>query len=374
MYHIVSSLYRELVVRVAVEIVLSDDEVLGLSKLSKSRSVSVRLAERSRIVLLAGKGMTNEEIGFELGITRQKAGRWRERYADSGVEGISQDAYRPGRKPKISSRKVAQVIRLTMQETPENATHWSQRLMADKAGISMSSVGRIWKSHGLKPHRINTFKVSNDKEFAEKLEAIVGLYLSPPENAIVFSCDEKSQIQALDRTQPGLPMKKGRAATMTHDYKRHGTTTLFAALNILTGEVLGTCAERHRHQEWLKFLRQINKSTPKDKEIHIICDNYATHKHPKVKSWLKYHKRFHVHFTPTSASWLNMVERFFRELTEKQLKRGVFSSVEELEQTVMAFIETHNQAPAPYIWTKSASDILEKVKRGREKLNKLQTV
>ena len=374
MYHIVSSLYRELVVRVAVEIVLSDDEVLGLSKLSKSRSVSVRLAERSRIVLLAGKGMTNEEIGFELGITRQKAGRWRERYADSGVEGISQDAYRPGRKPKISSRKVAQVIRLTMQETPENATHWSQRLMADKAGISMSSVGRIWKSHGLKPHRINTFKVSNDKEFAEKLEAIVGLYLSPPENAIVFSCDEKSQIQALDRTQPGLPMKKGRAATMTHDYKRHGTTTLFAALNILTGEVLGTCAERHRHQEWLKFLRQINKSTPKDKEIHIICDNYATHKHPKVKSWLKYHQRFHVHFTPTSASWLNMVERFFRELTEKQLKRGVFSSVEELEQTVMAFIETHNQAPAPYIWTKSASDILEKVKRGREKLNKLQTV
>ncbi len=374
MYHIVSSLYRELVVRVAVEIVLSDDEVLGLSKLSKSRSVSVRLAERSRIVLLAGKGMTNEEIGFELGITRQKAGRWRERYADSGVEGISQDAYRPGRKPKISSRKVAQVIRLTTQETPENATHWSQRLMADKAGISMSSVGRIWKSHGLKPHRINTFKVSNDKEFAEKLEAIVGLYLSPPENAIVFSCDEKSQIQALDRTQPGLPMKKGRAATMTHDYKRHGTTTLFAALNILTGEVLGTCAERHRHQEWLKFLRQINKSTPKDKEIHIICDNYATHKHPKVKSWLKYHQRFHVHFTPTSASWLNMVERFFRELTEKQLKRGVFSSVEELEQTVMAFIGTHNQAPAPYIWTKSASDILEKVKRGREKLNKLQTV
>ena len=360
--------------RVAVEIVLSDDEVLDLSKFSKSRSVSVRLAERSRIVLLAGKGMTNEEIGFELGITRQKAGRWRKRYAESGVEGIRQDAYRPGRKPTISSRKVAQVIRLTTQEKPKNATHWSQRLMAEKAGISMSSVGRIWKSHGLKPHRISTFKVSNDKEFAEKLEAIVGLYISPPDNAIVFSCDEKSQIQALDRTQPGLPMKKGRAATMTHDYKRNGTTTLFAALNTLTGEVLGTCAERHRHQEWLSFLRQINKSTPKDKEIHIICDNYATHKHPKVKSWLKYHKRFHVHFTPTSASWLNMVERFFRELTEKQLKRGVFSSVEELKQTVMAFIETHNQAPAPYIWTKSASDILEKVKRGREKLNKLQTV
>ena len=196
---------------------------------------------------------------------------------------------------------------------------------------------------------ISTFKISNDQEFAEKLEAIVGLYISPPENAIVFSCDEKSQIQALDRTQPGLPMKKGRAATMTHDYKPHGTTTLFAALNTLTEEVLGTCAERHRHQEWLAFLRQINKSTPKDKEIHIICDNDATHKHPKVKSWLKYHKRFHVHFTPTRASWLNRVERFFRELSEKRLKRGVFSSVEELEESVMTFIKTHNEASTPYI-------------------------
>ena len=360
--------------RVAVKIILSDEEVVHLSKISKSRSVSVRLAERSQIILLAGKGLTNEEIAEELGVTRQKAGRWRQRYAERGIEGISKDAPRPGRKPKISSRKVNQVIRLTTQTTPENATHWSQRLMAEKAGISMSTVGRIWKSHGLKPHRVSTFKLSNDKEFAEKLEAIVGLYVSPPENAIVFSCDEKSQIQALDRTQPGLPMKKGKAATMTHDYKRHGTTTLFAALNTLTGEVLGTCAQRHRHQEWLVFLREINKTTPKDKEIHIICDNYATHKHPKVKSWLKYHKRFHVHFTPTSASWLNMVERFFRELSEKQLKRGVFSSVDELEESVMAFIEKHNKAPAPYIWTKSASDILEKVKRGRERLNKLQTV
>jgi transposase len=361
-------------VRVAVDIVLSDEEARELSRLSKSRSVSVRLAERSRIVLLANKGMTNEEIGDELGITRQKAGRWRNRYAERGLEGISRDAPRPGRKPRISSRKVAQVIRLTTQTTPKDATHWSQRLMSEQVGISMSSVGRIWKSHGLKAHRLSTFKISHDKQFAEKLEAIVGLYLSPPDNAIVFSCDEKSQIQALDRTQPGLPMKKGRAATMTHDYKRNGTTTLFAALNTLTGEVLGTCAQRHRHQEWLAFLREINKTTPKDKEIHIICDNYATHKHPKVKSWLKYHKRFHVHFTPTSASWLNMVERFFRELSEKQLKRGVFRSVKELEQSVMSFIDTHNAAPAPYIWTKSASDILEKVKRGREKLNKLQTV
>jgi transposase len=226
--------------RVATEIALSKDEATQLNKLSKSRSVSVRLAERSRIVLLADTGMTNEEIGIELGISRQKAGRWRDRYAEGGIEGIRQDAYRPGRKPKINSRIVTKVINLTTQTTPENATHWSQSLMAEKVGISMSSVGRIWKKHGLKPHRISTFKLSNDKAFAEKLEAIVGLYMSPPENAIVLSCDEKSQIQALDRTQPGLPMKKGRMATMTHDYKRNGTTTLFAALNTLTGEVLAT--------------------------------------------------------------------------------------------------------------------------------------
>ncbi len=360
--------------RAAVEILLSGEETHQLTRFANSRSVSVRLAERSQIVLFAAKGLTNEQIAEQLGISRQKAGRWRQRYAERGLAGIEKDAARPGRKPRISRRKIEQVIEWTTQTKPDNATHWSQRLMADKAGISMSSVGRIWKSHGLKPHKISLFKLSNDKHFAEKLEAIIGLYLSPPDNAIVFSCDEKSQIQALDRTQPGLPLKKGRAATMTHDYKRNGTTTLFAALNTLTGEVLGFCKKQHRHQEWLSFLREIEKFTPKDKEIHIICDNYATHKHPKVKSWLKRHKRFHVHFTPTSASWLNMVERFFRELTEKQLRRGVFTSVKELEESVMEFIEKHNEAPAPYIWTKSASDILEKVKRGREKLDRLQTV
>jgi len=360
--------------RIAIEISLSEDECQHLTRLSKSRSVSVRLAERSQIVLLAAQGLTNEQIGEQLGISRQKAARWRQRYAAHGLPGIEKDATRPGRKPRLTQRKVEKVIEWTTQTKPDNATHWSQRLMAEKAGISMSAVGRIWKSHGLKPHKIGMFKLSNDKHFAEKLEAIVGLYMSPPENAIVFSCDEKSQIQALDRTQPGLPLKKGRAATMTHDYKRNGTTTLFAALNTLTGEVLGVCKQQHRHQEWLSFLKKINQSTPKDKDIHIICDNYATHKHPKVKSWLRYHKRFHVHFTPTSASWLNMVERFFRELTEKQLKRGVFTSVKELEGSVMEFIKKHNRAPAPYIWTKSANDILEKVKRGREKLNMLQTV
>lgn len=360
--------------RVAVAIVLEADERGLLERLSRSRSTPVRLAERSKIVLLAAEGRTNGEIAEELGITRQKVGRWRDRYHELGLAGIEKDAPRPGRKKEISSRKVNKVIELTTQEKPEGATHWSRRLMAERMNISESSVGRIWRAHGLKPHRVSGFKLSNDKQFQEKLEDVVGLYLSPPENAIVFSCDEKSQMQALDRTQPGLPIKRGRNATMTHDYKRNGTSTLFAALNVLTGEVLGQCAKRHRHTEWLNFLRLINKNTPSDKEIHIICDNYATHKHPKVKSWLKYHKRFHVHFTPTSASWLNMVERFFRDLSERQLRRGVFRSVQELDQAVMSYIDKHNQAPAPFIWTKSAQDILEKVKRGRQTLNKLQSV
>ena len=360
--------------RVAPKIVLEPAERQLLTQLSRSRSTSVRLAERSKIVLLASEGKENGEISEILGMSRQKVGRWRNRYHEHGLAGIEKDASRPGRKKAISKRTVNKVIKLTTQEKPANATHWSRRLMAEQANISESTVARIWQAHGLKPHRLSTFKLSNDKQFQEKLEDVVGLYLSPPENAIVLSCDEKSQMQALDRTQPGLPMKRGRNATMTHDYKRNGTSTLFAALNVLTGEILGRCAKRHRHTEWLDFLRLIHKNTPKDKEIHIICDNYATHKHPKVQSWLKYHKRFHVHFTPTSASWLNMVERFFRDLSEQQLRRGVFCSVSELEDAVMSYIEKHNRAPAPFIWTKSAQDILEKVKRGRQTLNKLQSV
>jgi len=360
--------------RVATKITLEAEERNDLKRLSRSRSTSVRLAERSTIILLAAEGKTNGEIAESMGITRQKAGRWRDRYQQLGIAGIEKDAPRPGRNKEISVRTVNKVIKLTTQSKPEGATHWSRRLMAEQVGISDSSVGRIWRDHGLKPHRLSRFKLSNDKQFREKLEDVVGLYLSPPDNAMVFSCDEKSQIQALDRSQPGLPMKPGRNATMTHDYKRNGTTTLFAALNVLTGEVLGCCAKRHRHTEWLDFLRLIHKSTPPDKEIHIICDNYATHKHPKVKSWLKFHKRFHVHFTPTSASWLNMVERFFRDLSEQQLRRGIFRSVPELQQAVMDYVDLHNEAPAPFIWTKSAQDILEKVTRGRRSLNKLQTV
>ena len=245
--------------------------------------------------------------------------------------------------------------------------------MAEAAGVSERTVRRIWKTHGLKPHLSRTFKLSNDKQFAEKLEDIVGLYLNPPEHALVLSCDEKSQIQALDRTQPGLPLKRGRAETMTHDYKRNGTTTLFAALNTLDGTVIGTHMNRHRHQEWLKFLKLIDTQTPQQKDLHLIVDNYATHKHPKVKSWLAKHPRFHIHFTPTSASWLNMVERFFRDLTEKRLRRGVFKSVAELAEAITEYIRKHNKAPNPFVWTATATDILEKVSRGRKKLDMLQT-
>ena len=245
--------------------------------------------------------------------------------------------------------------------------------MAKRAGVSPSSVGRVWAANGLKPHRIKGFKLSNDKHFEEKLEDIVGLYLNPPEHALVFSCDEKSQIQALDRTQPGLPLKKGRGQTMTHDYKRNGTTSLFAALNTADGNIIGTCMNQHRHQEWIRFLNLIRKATPVDKEIHLICDNYATHKHEKVKAWQKRNSRFHFHFTPTSASWLNMVERFFRDLTVNSLRRGVFRNVEELTKAIADHIALHNEEPKPFVWTATASDILEKVKRGRAKLLNMQS-
>ena len=246
--------------------------------------------------------------------------------------------------------------------------------MARASGLSEASVRRIWKAHGLKPHLLRTFKLSNDKRFVEKLEDVVGLHLNPPAHALVLSCDEKSQIQALDRTQPGLPLKKGRAGTLTHDCQRHVTTTLFAALNMLDGTVVATQMQRHRHQEWLRFLALIEQQTPKDRELHLIVDNHATHKHPKVKRWLQKHPRFHMHFTPTSASWLNAVERFFRDLTERQLRRGVFKSLEQLEAAITAYIQGHNKNPRPFIWTAKASDILEKVKRARAKLNTLQSV
>jgi transposase len=354
--------------RVAPRIDLSSEDRAALEQQARGRSLPARVVERSRIVLRAADGLQDREIAAELGITPEKAARWRKRFLQGGTEALAKDAPRPGRGRTIKDRKVASIVKLTTSSKPANATHWSTRSMAEKAGVSEATVRRIWRAYGLKPHLSRSFKVSNDPQFAEKLADVVGLYLNPPEHAIVLSVDEKSQIQALDRTQPGLPIKKGRCGTMTHDYKRNGTATLFAALDTLDGRVISMCDDRHRHQEWLRFLRIIDKLTPKDKQVHLIVDNYATHKHPLVKRWLERRPRFHVHFTPTSCSWLNMVERFFRDLTEKQLRRGVFRNVEELLESIGEYIDNHNRQPKPFIWTAKASDILEKVKRARATL------
>ena len=355
--------------RIASQVVLTIDQRTKLETFARGRRMPARLVLRAKIVLLAAGGKQDIEIARLLSIVPRTAARWRSRFLRNGIAGLEHDAPRPGRTPSITPEFVRMVITKTTKEKPPRATHWSTRTMAVAAGISEASVRRIWHSHGLKPHRVESFKLSNDSRFSEKLEDIVGLYLNPPEHALVLSLDEKSQIQALDRTQPGLPMKKGRAQTMPHDYKRHGTTTLFAALNTLDGSVMATCMERHRHQEWLKFLRLIDRQTPADKQLHLIVDNYATHKHAAVQRWAASHKRFHFHFTPTSSSWLNMVERFFRDLTENQLRRGIFTSVEALEQSILAYIGEHNRNPKPFIWTAKANDILEKVKRAKANLN-----
>ena len=355
--------------RVAPPIVLTEEQERTLRQWTRGRSLPARQVERARVVLLAAAGKQDLEIAAEIGISNQKAARWRKRFLTLGLAGLEKDAPRPGRKPTITSATVQEVVRKTTREKPANATHWSTRTMAEAAGLSEKSVRRIWHKHGLKPHLFRTFKVSNDPAFAEKLEAIVGLYLNPPEHAIVLCADEKSQIQALDRTQPGLPIKKGRCGTMTHDYKRNGTATLFAALNTVDGSVISMCDDRHRHQEWLKFLRVIDDVTPGGKEIYLIADNYATHKHPKVQKWLVRHPRFHIYFTPTSSSWLNMVERFFRDLTQNRLRRGIFRDVEELILAIGEYIDLHNDNPKPFVWTAKATDILEKVKRARKALD-----
>jgi transposase len=359
--------------RVAPAVTLTEQQRTTLESWARGRSIAARLVERARIVLLAVEGWQDSQIGERLALPRQKAARWRKRFLAFGLAGLEKDAPRPGRPVTITPNQIQDVLTRTTQTRPANATHWSTRTMAKAAGISEASVRRIWKAHGLKPHRVESFKLSNDPRFAEKLDDIIGLYLNPPEHALVLSLDEKSQIQALDRTQPGLPLKKGRCQTMTHDYKRHGTTTLFAALNVASGQVLGACMQKHRHQEWLRFLRLIDRQTPSHLDVHLIVDNYSTHKHVKVKRWLTRHKRFHVHFTPTSASWLNMVERFFRDLTVNRLRRDAFRSVPELVTAIEGYVSQHNENPKPFIWTAKAKDILEKVKRGRAALDKLQT-
>ena len=360
--------------RRAPVITLSPEQRTVLESQARSRSFPLRVVERARIVLLAASGQQDKEIAARMVTTPKKVSRWRKRFLALGVAGLLQDAPRPGRKPTISARLRQRVVTMTTRQQPSNATHWSTRTMAAAVGISEASVRRIWRAHGLKPHRVETFKISNDPAFAEKLEDIVGLYLNPPEHALVLCVDEKSQIQALDRTQPGLPLKRGRGTTMTHDYKRNGTATLFAALNAANGEVYGLCQERHRHQEWLKFLRLLDQTMPAHLALHLIGDNYSTHKHPRVQRWLARHPRVHMHFTPTSASWLNMVERFFRDLTQNRLRRGVFRDLEELIMAIGTYIDRHNESPKPFIWTARASDILEKVKRARRTLNTRRSV
>ena len=355
--------------RVAPVISLTDEQQRELSRLARSKRTSVRLAQRAQIVLLAAQGLHNTDIAERLSLGRVQVARWRERYLAGGLQGIERDLPRGAPPVKVD---VAKLVELTTQTTPQAATHWSTRKMAAQLGVAPSTVMRHWQANGLKPHTVRGFKISRDPQFVEKLEDIVGLYMSPPEHALVLCCDEKSQIQALDRTQPGLPIKKGRAATMTHDYKRHGTTTLLAALNVLNGQVIGQCQQRHTHIEWLKFLRQIDRETPKDKTLHLIADNYATHKHPAVQEWLARHPRFNMHFTPTSASWLNMVERFFRDISENRLRRGVFTSVPDLVAAIDEYVAHHNANPKPFIWTKSARDILQKVIRANARLSSKQ--
>ena len=357
--------------RVAKPVQLSADDDRLLRVLSNRKRIEARIQMRARIVLLAATGMSDKDIAQKLLTDRRVAARWRARFLAVGVDGLLQDATRPGR-PRTAREAgiVEEVVRITLQETPAGATHWSTRTMAEYLGTNASTVARIWRAHGLKPHRVESFKLSNDPHFVEKLQDIVGLYLDPPEHALVLCCDEKTQIQALDRTQPGLPLKRGRGTTLTHDYKRNGVTTLFAALNVLTGKVMSMTDQLHRHQEWLRFLETIDRKTPKKKELHLIVDNYATHKHPQVLAWLAKHPRFHMHFTPTSSSWLNMVERFFRDITDKRIRRGVFKSVADLKAAIAEYIAVHNAKPKPFIWTAKASDILAKVTRARAVLNK----
>ena len=364
--------------RKALPVTLTQADRSQLESWRRSRTLPVRQVERARIILRAAEAFQDREIAAEIGCSRQRCARVRRRFQAGGLSALVREAPRSGRPPKHDRQRIVQ---WTTQSPPPNATDWSSRRMARHCGASASTVLRAWRHHGLKPHLVRSFKLSRDPRFVEKLEDIVGLYLSPPEHALVLCCDEKSQIQALERTQPGLPLRQGRVRTQTHDYKRHGTTTLFAALNTLEGTVMGQCQPRHRHTHWLKFLQSVDQQMPEEKELHLVIDNYCTHKHPKVLAWVQrrnaqQHRRHArprlvLHFTPTSASWLNMVERFFRDLTVQRLRGDIFRSVAELEQAIEDYLRQHNHAPKPFIWTAKASDILAKITRARASLDKL---
>jgi transposase len=348
---------------VADPLPISAEQRRTLESWIAARNSPQKVVFRSRLVLMASMGMANRRIAQDLNTSRPTVILWRQRFREGGPAALAEDAPGRGRKPQITAGKIKQIVEATLHSKPKATTHWSVRTMAAAQGVSPASVQRIWDAHGLKPHRTRRFKLSRDKRFVEKLSDVVGLYLNPPDKALVLCVDEKSQIQALDRTQPGLPLKKGRCGTMTHDYKRNGTTTLFAALNVLEGTVVGECMPRHRHQEFLRFLRRLDGEFPPELDLHLVVDNYGTHKHPQVKHWLAKHRRFKLHFTPTSSSWLNVVERWFGKLTDKRIRRGTFFSVEELEAAIQEYLEENNKQPKPFVWTATVEQILAKVNR-----------
>ena len=360
-----------MMMNISERIILSPQEQTTINLWAHGRSFPLRLVQRANIIKMASEGIYNHKISLHLGVSRPTVQLWRERFLSFRCAGLEKDAPRPGRLPKISVKKIKAIVEATLHTTPTNATHWSTRSMAQAQNISDTTVSRIWKQYNLKPHLVKTFKISRDKHFVEKLHDVVGLYINPPVKSLVLCVDEKSQIQALDRTQPGLPLKKGRCGTFTHDYKRNGTTTLFAALNMLDGKVIGDCMSRHRHQEFIRFLKKIDDETTAGMELHLIVDNYGTHKHPRVKSWLKRHSRFHLHFIPTSSSWVNMVERWFREITDKRIRRGSFESVPVLIKAIKDYVENHNQNPKVFTWNASVKQILTKIAKCKEALEAL---
>ena len=355
--------------RTGITITVSPADRRRLQALVRDRNTAQKHVWRARIVLLTADGVGTNEIMRQTNTSKVCVWRWQERFMQEGVDGLLRDKTRPSRVPPLGPEVAERVVALTLTDPPAETTHWTAAMMAEQIGISVSSVQRIWRAHGLQPHRVQQFKLSTDPKFVDKLRDVVGLYVDPPAHAIVLSVDEKSQIQALDRTQPGLPMKKGGAGTMTHDYKRHGTTTLFAALDVLEGKVIGRCMQRHRHQEFIRFLNAIEAEVPAGKLVHVILDNYAAHKHLKVRAWLARHERFTFHFTPTSCSWLNAVEGFFAKLSKRRLRRGVFRSVVDLQAAIRRFLDETNQKPKPFTWTADPDKIIAAVKRGHQALD-----
>ena len=344
---------------------MTDDQSRTLHAWLRAPTTPQGIALRARIVLAAAQGAPNQRIAKDMGVSRSTVLLWRRRFQEGGPDALTHISPGRGRRPTYTAARVTQIVEATTQTKPRGATHWSTRTMAKAQGLSKATIQRIWSAHGLQPHRTQSFKLSKDPRFTEKLTDVVGLYLNPPDKAVVLCMDEKTQIQALQRTQPGLPMKKGRCGTMTHDYKRHGTTTLFAALNVLDGKVIGECVPQHRHQEFLRFLRRLDREFPKGLMLHVVLDNYATHSEPRVKMWLERHPRFQLHFTPTSSSWLNLVERWFREITEKRIRRGAFESVPELIAAIEDYLTASNEDPRPFVWHASVEAILTKIAKSR---------